>query len=1265
MAKINEYIDIAAYKNTLKCLNKDLFTSGNVRVNKLRISLDSWWDNLSKWFCFRVRDNVCYADEIENIGSDVIVTIPSGIFAKENIGNTCFFGIYGSKGEKPDIALSTEWYNLGKIEEGVYATNTLIAEADSFLAAVDAKINSAAQSAVNYAELSLNEDYVLTLTAKNGKGEILSSSFVDLPIEELVKDGRYDEENKEIVLILEDGKEIRVPVGDLVENKVDKTAELNKVYGTQENGYQYLYNISKNADPHSIVQRTEFGTIKAEYPRDDSDIATQGSVNTGLSKKLNRVNKESDYLSVYAVTDTGGDAFLKQRSDEALTWSVPLRFRQGQILAARSDIEKDPEKLKDSKGNPIDTDNFLVTQGQLKEVETKVNNRIQKTNSTYILYGTTGKDGAGNTTQSELPFRTTVSNNSIAQRTGTGQLKAATPVEKEDLTTKAYVDSAVPDLGNFAFDTNTLKNENASAEVVLGNAIGMPDTTTISQQGILRQDVVHQNTGSWGILDGIVHAYSSDATPERKETSLFNIINSSEKTNVIDDSYGAIIKSDKLGLVNTFEGEAATLTITKLEVLSNGETKSETLKNIIDAPSKLELISTDVNDSTNTYYPGKEDKEVFKTARNTISGSESIVGSKGFAINEDNFHYGCLGLFVIKPYLDFVPRTGMKMVCARWTASQEFTIRDVKEFDYEETVNIDGAQQVLIRRHYTILTEEVPYLYSNDVYSFTKIEFFNGDTLIGKLEPTANEVADFIQWYGCVTTWSKDNITTPTIDDYIESKDNYYMPKEGNIGAFYYVDIPIGVITETLTDEPTCIKIDANYDSGTKQSYIDAKELLKNSGAPADIINSVSDSCLKANYNPANDYLTLSLKRHINKGWGLSQKPIFSEASCIRFTDRPDLGNVVVGAGFNNVNGKQNKAIFDYGFASGKNNISIGRYAVAQGTRNASVYGGIALGNHNTVLGQNGFAVGATNYIDSDGSNSITAGSENASLANCGIAMGRRNTVYSIYGAGIGYGNKIKGKSSSALGYTNSLNDDSEFAAGTGNTLSGENAVAIGRANQSYGKSNTCIGYGNIVNNCVCGTAIGNVNHVYANYAFAAGNNNTVNADASGVIGLNLNVKVSSESGIYDNVGHLLVGSNNTINGGRNLIMGGQSNIALLHDSIVIGNNLKETSKGFGKAIFGNYNIESDASIVLGAGYTDSSTGNIIRRNAFEVYSDGKGVFTPFATAYSSTDTKRLTTKEYVDTAIATAAILVSPNGTKYKISVNDDGSLTTNKINN
>lgn len=170
--------------------------------------------------------------------------------------------------------------------------------------------------------------------------------------------------------------------------------------------------------------------------------------------------------------------------------------------------------------------------------------------------------------------------------------------------------------GNFTFDTDTLKNENDGAEVALGNIIGMPDKIIISQKGINRIDVVHDNAGSWSILDGKVQAFSSDANPVMKEASLFDIINSSEKTDVINDTYGAVIKDDKLGLVNTFMGEAATLTITNLEVLSNGETKSETLKNIIDAPSKI---------------ANKQDTLVSGTNIKTING-ESVLGSGNISI---------------------------------------------------------------------------------------------------------------------------------------------------------------------------------------------------------------------------------------------------------------------------------------------------------------------------------------------------------------------------------------------------------------------------------------------------------------------------------------------------------------------------------------------------------------------------------------------------------------------------------------------------------
>lgn len=764
-------------------------------------------------------------------------------------------------------------------------------------------------------------------------------------------------------------------------------------------------------------------------------------------------------------------------------------------------------------------------------------------------------------------------------------------------------------------------------------------------------------------------------------------------------------KSDGTDIVNEWNTTVATgQVIEGLEATKEVEEQSaDVIEQILAKIDNANLLVASIEDSANMYYPNKTDEEAFNTARNSISGTESIVGSMGFKLTESNFHYGCLGLFVFKPYIKRTTYIDVRtMTCERFGQSQDFTITG-------SYTNNEGSEA-----HLTVLTEEVPYLYSEDTYSFSKVIFKNAKgEIIETLEPSAGQPADLIQWYGCVTQWTKTPSTE--ISNHVELQGDYYMPKADNIGAFYYVDIPSDVITQNLVNEPTCIKIDANYDSGTRQSYIDW-------GDNGTLTTAIADQCLKANYTVGDNFLTLTLKKNKIVGQGLEQKPVFGTYSCIRFSDHPEIGNVVVGEGQNTVVGGKNKSLFDYGFSSGKKNTSLGRYSVTQGSRNTAVYAGVALGNHNIVLGQSGFAAGATNLIQRGGSNGIALGSENVVSGKNNIAGGRANNVSNLYSVAFGCGNKVKGASSSALGYTNTLNDDSEFAAGTGNNLSGENAVAIGRANQSYGKSNTCIGYGNIVNKCICGTAIGNVNHVYANYSFAAGNNNTVNADTSGAIGLNLNVKVSSESGVYNNVGHLLVGSNNTINGGRNIIMGGQSSIALLHDSIVIGNNLKETSKGFGKAIFGSYNAESGASIVLGAG-----SSNTTRKNAFEVYADG-AVKTPNARAYRTdgTDDKRLTTKEYVDkntvrrrdgskfvygssvwgtqgainfssysdnnsimyrdangqseidaptknlhiankqyvdAAIANAMILTSPNGTKYKITVSNDGILSTTAV--
>ena len=90
--------------------------------------------------------------------------------------------------------------------------------------------------------------YVLTLSLKNSAGTVLNTQTVDLPLESVVVNGTYDSTNKKIVLTLENGNTIDVPVGDLVsglqseitsQNKlasdlVDDTNQTNKFVTTSE-----------------------------------------------------------------------------------------------------------------------------------------------------------------------------------------------------------------------------------------------------------------------------------------------------------------------------------------------------------------------------------------------------------------------------------------------------------------------------------------------------------------------------------------------------------------------------------------------------------------------------------------------------------------------------------------------------------------------------------------------------------------------------------------------------------------------------------------------------------------------------------------------------------------------------------------------------------------------------------------------------------------------------------------------------------------------
>ena len=122
-----------------------------------------------------------------------------------------------------DFAVVTDAPDFA-LQSTVQAIQVLIpnqASAQNKLADKNYVDNSTLPSSTKYgASLTLSidsSDYKVTATLKDQDGNTLGTQqVIDLPLESVVVGGSYDSVNKKIVLTLQNGNTIDVPVGDLV-----------------------------------------------------------------------------------------------------------------------------------------------------------------------------------------------------------------------------------------------------------------------------------------------------------------------------------------------------------------------------------------------------------------------------------------------------------------------------------------------------------------------------------------------------------------------------------------------------------------------------------------------------------------------------------------------------------------------------------------------------------------------------------------------------------------------------------------------------------------------------------------------------------------------------------------------------------------------------------------------------------------------------------------------------------------------------------------
>lgn len=122
--------------------------------------------------------------------------------------------------------------------------------------------------------LSINQTtYVVTAQLKDQDGNNLGTAgTIDLPLESVVVSGTYDSVNKKIVLTLQDGSTIDIPVADLVAGLQSEITSTNKLDADL---------VDDSTSAHKFVTSAEKTKI--------SNAATTSDLNTALATKEDKI----------------------------------------------------------------------------------------------------------------------------------------------------------------------------------------------------------------------------------------------------------------------------------------------------------------------------------------------------------------------------------------------------------------------------------------------------------------------------------------------------------------------------------------------------------------------------------------------------------------------------------------------------------------------------------------------------------------------------------------------------------------------------------------------------------------------------------------------------------------------------------------------------------------------------------------------------------------------------------------------------------------
>lgn len=245
--------------------------------------------------------------------------------------------------------------------------------------------------------LSINSStYVVTAQLKDQDGNNLGTAqTIDLPLESVVVSGSYDSTNKKIVLTLQNGSTIDVPVSDLInglqseitaQNKlsadlVDDTSTTNKFVTASD-----LSDISANTSArHTHSNKSILDATTAAFT-DNSYVHTDNNYTTEEKNKLSNIanGAEVNVQSDWTESDNTKDSFIKNKptlATVATSGNYNDLTNNPTIPTKISDLTNDSDFIKKSSTSglvkndgTIDTNTYLTQHQDISGKADKVSN---------------------------------------------------------------------------------------------------------------------------------------------------------------------------------------------------------------------------------------------------------------------------------------------------------------------------------------------------------------------------------------------------------------------------------------------------------------------------------------------------------------------------------------------------------------------------------------------------------------------------------------------------------------------------------------------------------------------------------------------------------------------------------------------------------------------------------------------------------------------------------------------------------------------------